>query len=147
MHNPPHLRPHLIAVVIVGGMVGVAAREGLILLFPWSDVPWVVGAINVGGAFILGLLLDLLPRFGPDTGGRRALRLFAGTGVLGGFTTYSALATDTASLTSDGLPIAALGYALGSVILGVLAAAAGMRAAATVRVTPRVELTGQGDGR
>ena len=107
--------------------------------------PWIIGAINIGGSFLLGFVLDLLPRLGPDTGGRRVLRLFVGTGVLGGFTTYSALATDAASLTSDGLPLAGLGYALVSVILGVLAAAAGMRTAAAVRVTPQVELTAEED--
>ncbi|HJG45468.1 fluoride efflux transporter FluC [Corynebacterium variabile] len=141
----PHLRPRLILAVILGGMVGVATREALILAFPYDDVPWIVGVINIAGAFLLGFLLDLLPRFGPDTGGRRVLRLFVGTGVLGGFTTYSALATDAASLTSDGLPLAGLGYALVSVIVGVLAGAAGMRTAAAVRVTPRVELTGEED--
>lgn len=147
MSAPVHLHPRFIGLVMVGGALGVAAREGLILAFPYSDVPWVVGAINLGGAFLLGFLLDLLPRFGADTGGRRALRLFAGTGMLGGFTTYSALATDAARLTSDGLPVAGLGYALVSVLLGVLAAAAGMRTAAAVRVTPRVELTEQEDAR
>lgn len=143
--HQPHLRPVLILVVVLGGMVGVAAREGLILAFPYDDVPWVIGAINIGGAFLLGFLLDLLPRTGPDVGGRRVLRLFAGTGVLGGFTTYSALATDAASLTGDGLPVAGLGYALVSVVLGVLAAAVGTRAAAVVRLTPRVELTEEVD--
>lgn len=139
MSAPVHLHPGFIVLVMAGGALGVAAREGLILAFPYTDVPWVVGAINVGGAFALGLLLDLLPRLGPDTGGRRTVRLFAGTGVLGGFTTYSALATDTASLTGDGLPVAGLGYAVVSVVLGVLAAAVGMRAAAAVRLTPRVQ--------
>lgn len=143
--RPVHLQLRFIIPVILGGMVGVAAREALILAFPYDDVPWIIGVINVAGAFILGFLLDLLPRLGPDTGGRRVLRLFIGTGMLGGFTTYSALATDAASLTSDGLPLAGLGYALVSVIVGVLAAAAGMRTAATVCVTPRVKLTGEED--
>lgn len=143
--RPVHLQLQFIIPVILGGMAGVAAREGLVLASPYDDVPWITGAINIGGAFLLGFLLGLLPRLGPDTGGRRVLRLFAGTGMLGGFTTYSALATDAASLTSDGLPLAGLGYALVSVIVGVLAAAAGMRMAAAVRVTPRVELIGEED--
>lgn len=117
---------------MLGGMLGVAEREGLVLAFPYDDVPWVVGVINVGGAFLLGFLLDLLARLGSDSGRRRVLRLFAGTGVLGGFTTYSALATDTARLTSENLPVAGLGYALVSVVLGVSAAAGGMWCAARV---------------
>lgn len=126
------VRPTFIIVVILGGMLGVAAREGLILAFPVDDVPWTVAAINITGAFALGLLLDLLARLGSDTGRRRRLRLFAGTGFLGGFTTYSALASDTVSLASRGMPVSATGYALASVILGVLAAVAGTKVAALV---------------
>ena len=124
--RPVHLQLRFIIPVILGGMAGVAAREGLVLAFPYDDVPWIIGAINIGGAFLLGFLLGLLARLGPDTGGRRVLRLFAGTGMLGGFTTYSALATDAASLTSDGLPLAGLGYALVSVIVGAMAATAAL---------------------
>lgn len=124
------LRPGSVMLVAVGGMLGVAAREGLVLALPRTDLPWAVGAVNLSGAFLLGLLLELLSRRGPETRGRRDLRLFLGTGVLGGFTTYSALATDTARLASGGDLPAAAGYALASVVLGVLAAAAGVKLAA-----------------
>jgi CrcB protein len=130
-----HLQPRFILAVVLGGMVGVAAREGLILAFPYDGMPWVVFVINIIGAFILGFLLDALPRLGSDTGWRRVVRLTFGTGVLGGFTTYSTLATDTASLTSDGAgwAVAGIGYAVVSVVAGFLAAAAGIRVATAVR--------------
>lgn len=124
----PHLRPLAIGLVVLGGMVGVGAREGLALAFPVHEltgVHWVIAIINIGGAFLLGFLLEALARWGSDTGRRQLFRLFAGTGVLGGFTTYSALATDTASLTGDGFVGSAVAYAVTSLILGVLAAGVG----------------------
>lgn len=116
-----------LALVFAGGMVGTAARYALSLLIPaWGAVPVATFLINVVGAFALGWLIEALTRRGPDEGGRRALRLSAGTGVLGGFTTYSALAVDT-----DGLLLAAqLGagvlYALATVILGAVASLGGI---------------------
>ena len=52
----------------------------------------------VAGAFLLGWLLEALSRGGPDEGRRRAIRLFVGTGIMGGYTTYSSFAVDTDGL-------------------------------------------------
>ncbi|MBD8705007.1 CrcB family protein, partial [Frigoribacterium sp. CFBP 13712] len=54
-----------------------------------------------------------------------------GTGVLGGFTTYSALAVDTATLLGDALPIA-VAYGAGSVVLGAVASWAGITVGAVL---------------
>jgi CrcB protein len=92
-------------------------------------LPLTVGVINVGGAFLLGALLATLGRRGPDVGRRRTLRLTFGTGVLGGFTTYSALAADTAGLLTSGSTeqqLMGLVYAVGSIVIGGLASALGM---------------------
>ena len=59
-------------------------------------------AVNLLGAFLLGLLLAGLARRGPDTGRRLTLRLLLGTGVLGGFTTYSTFSLDTVALVEGG---------------------------------------------
>ncbi|PZQ88260.1 MAG: hypothetical protein DI534_12435 [Leifsonia xyli] len=128
---PVHLRPAFLGVVFLGGVAGTAAREGLGLVIPSAGgVPWAILVANLAGAFALGVLLEALVRRGPDHGIRRRLRLLLGTGFLGGFTTYSALATDTAVLFGAGNAGLATAYALGSVVVGALATTAGILIAA-----------------
>lgn len=111
-------------LVFVGGTAGTLLRHLLAALVPpVGGVPLTIGAINVGGAFVLGLLLGGL-RGGPLTRRPRA-RLLVGTGVLGGFTTYSALAADGVALVRDDAALAAA-YVVGSVVLGLLAAGLGV---------------------
>lgn len=125
--RPPHLRWRFLALVALGGAIGTAIRALLAEAFPGHDgISWVILVINVVGAFCLGLLLEALALRGPDVGGRRTLRLFVGTGVLGGFTTYSTLADDTAQLLDVGQWGAGSGYALLSVVLGLGAVALGI---------------------
>ena len=136
MSHSPKPAPADLLTVFVGGVVGTAVRAGIGLAVPpVAGVPVATWGINGVGAFLLGWLLTALTRTGPERGRRRTLRLGIGTGGLGGFTTYSTLATDTASLTSDGAGWAAagIGYAVVSVVVGFLAAAAGMRVATAVR--------------
>ncbi|MGO1397347.1 MAG: CrcB family protein [Brevibacterium yomogidense] len=124
---PLHLRPGALALVFLGGSAGTSARVLLTDVTPLvAGVPAVTVGINVVGAFLLGLLLEALIRRGPDTGTPGRLRLLLGTGFLGGFTTYSALSLDTAVLLTDGRPGPAALYGLGSVVLGLLAAAGGV---------------------
>ena len=125
--RPLHLRWRSLGLVALGGTIGTGAREALALSFPAAPgtLPVTIAIINVTGSFVLGLLLESLLRRGPDSGRRRDLRLLVGTGVLGGFTTYSALAVDTGALL-DGHVGVALSYALGSVVVGALAAAGGI---------------------
>lgn len=136
--DPPPARPayrqgRLVALVALGGAVGTGARQGLGLLVPAvGDLPVAVLLENLTGAFLLGLLLEWLLRSGPDEGRRRDLRLLVGTGVLGGYTTYSSLAMDGAAMIAGGRPGLAVGYTVGSVLLGV--AAAGMGIALAVRL-------------
>jgi CrcB protein len=125
--RPLHLRWRSLGLVALGGTLGTGAREALALSFPAAPgtLPVTILLINVTGSLLLGLLLESLLRRGPDEGPRRDLRLFVGTGVLGGFTTYSALAVDT-GLLLDGHAGVAIAYALGSVVAGALAAAGGI---------------------
>lgn len=122
------------AVVLVGGAFGTAVRAALESAFPAQPGawPWTTFAINVSGSFLLGLLLETLSRRGPDAGLRRYLRLGVGTGVMGGYTTYSTFAVETVRLLGLGgaATFLGIGYALGSVVLGLLAAFAGMWLAA-----------------
>jgi fluoride exporter len=84
-----------LGLVVVGGMLGTAARAGLSLLLGDALGPLFVPAVNVVGAFALGLVIGAVSRR-PATPRTRAMQHFAGTGVLGGFTTYSALAVESA---------------------------------------------------
>jgi CrcB protein len=123
--RPVHLSFASIGLVAVGGMVGTGLRYLITVVTPrWSGVPVATLGINVVGAFLLGVLLELLAERSTDAGWSRRIRLAVGTGGLGGFTTYSALATDTAILAAH--PGQAAGYALGTVLLGGLASAAGI---------------------
>jgi CrcB protein len=113
----------MLAVVLVGGAAGTAAREGLVLAVPFiGGLPLAILLINVAGAFVLGLLLESLARRGPDEGGRRLTRLGIGTGFCGGFTTYSTLAVGAAELLRAGTTGLAIADAVGSVLLGAVAA-------------------------
>ncbi len=132
--RPVHLRWRYLGLVAVGGAIGTGVRAALAAaLPPGAGISWTILAINVVGAFCLGLLLEALAHRGPDVGRRRGLRLFVGTGVLGGFTTYSTLADDTAQLLDAGRWAAGSGYALLSLVLGLAAVAAGVGLAARLR--------------
>ena len=126
--RPAHpLRPW-IGVVFIGGALGTLVRAGLSHALPTAagEIPWTIFAINLVGAFILGALLQVLALAGPDRRWRRAVRLGVGTGVMGGFTTYSTFALDVVHLAQFGSAGWAAGYALGSVIGGIGAAGLGI---------------------
>ena len=131
--RPAHLQPVLIALVLLGGTLGTAAREGLVLSVPsLGSFPLAVFAINVVGAFALGVVLEsLVDGSGGDLA--RNIRLLVGTGFLGGFTTYSALATGTDLLLREGDVATGLLYAVGTLLLGLAAAGAGVAVAAAGR--------------
>lgn len=99
--------------------MGVLARALLELGVPdGSGFPGTTFAINVAGALVLAVLIESLTQRGNDDGRRRQLRLLLGTGVLGGFTTYSALAVQTDELLRSGQPGIALAYAASTVVVG-----------------------------
>ncbi len=82
-----------LVLVFVGGGLGASLRYGVSLAVPGHWGTWVV---NVLGSFALGLILAH-PAFGDPR-----LRLILGTGVMGGFTTYSTFNTDTLRLVQEG---------------------------------------------
>lgn len=85
-------------LVAGGGALGSLARHGVSLLVPATSVDWPLLVVNLVGAFCLGLLLEALERQvarGDEGRRHRRLRLGVGTGFLGGFTSYSALAVGT----------------------------------------------------
>ncbi len=132
MSRPAHRDPAVLALIAAGGAAGTAVRAVLERAVPAhpGQWPWTTFSINLTGAFILGLLLELLVRSGPDSGWRRRVRLSVGTGVLGGYTTYSTFAVEVGHLATGPLPLLGPMYAVTSVVLGVLAAAAGIASGA-----------------
>lgn len=132
MTRPPHHDPRLIAVVALGGMVGTTARWALThaLGSAANGFPTATLVENVVGSFLLGALLEALLRRGDETPRGRVLRLGLGTGVLGGFTTFSALAYELERLVAGGQVTLALVYAILSLVLGILACVAGIALAA-----------------
>ncbi|TCO36202.1 CrcB protein [Rathayibacter tanaceti] len=135
MTRPLHLRPAAILLVAAGGAVGTAGRAAVaVWLPPLGALPIATVLVNLLGAFLLGLLLEGLARRGPDEGGRQTLRLLLGTGVLGGFTTYSTFSLDTVTLLEGGHLAESLLYTGGTLVLGGAAAALGIAVAGCRRV-------------
>ncbi|MGW9628804.1 fluoride efflux transporter FluC [Microbacterium sp. NPDC055521] len=104
------------ALAAAGGAVGTAARLGLGMLI--IDAPVAVLVANLVGALLLGILTARIPA--------SDLRILLGTGMLGGFTTYSAFAVDSVELWAAA-PALAVGYIAVSLAGGLLAAWLGLR--------------------
>jgi CrcB protein len=112
--------------VALGGALGSAARYGVNV---WSarllgtGFPWHTFIVNVVGCFVMGALVELMAlklNVGNET------RAFLTTGILGGFTTFSAFSLDFALLVERKSYGAALGYGVGSVALSLIAVFAGL---------------------
>lgn len=123
--------------VAVGGAAGSALRLGIDLALPHPDDALPLGTllINLAGSLVLGFLIARVwPRAAPW------LRAGLGPGLLGSFTTFSAIAVSAVQLTSLGAEVLALGYVGASVFGGLAAAAVGIRLGSGPR--PRVPAIG-----
>lgn len=122
--RPLHLRPWAMAWIFAGGIAGTAARYYIEKALPHDGAswPWATFVINITGALMLGGLLEALARLGDDSGWRRRVRLCAGTGFCGAFTTYSAFALEIVLVARNGHFGTAISYGLVSVIGGVFTA-------------------------
>ena len=113
-------RPVLVGLVFLGGCLGTIMRAEIAHAWPAlaDGVPWATLVTNLVGAFVLATLLEVLVHAGPDEGIRRAVRLCLGTGLLGGFTTYSTLAVETGQRVMSGHWLLGITYLLTSVAAG-----------------------------
>jgi len=107
-----------IFAVAVGGAIGATGRylfnlQMLRLLGP--NFPWGTFGVNVIGSFVMGLVAGLLA-FRLDLSAE--MRSFITTGILGGFTTFSAFSLDAANMMERGQHALAAAYIGGSVALG-----------------------------
>lgn len=111
--------------VATGGAIGALARWAVSTWFPPTPpaFPWDTLTVNVVGAFGLGLVgVVLMEQVLRGT----LLRSFIAIGVLGSFTTFSAMALEGVVLSEAGMPGQALGYWLATLILGQMAGVYGM---------------------
>jgi CrcB protein len=106
-------------LVATGGGLGACARyllSGYVLQFAaQSRFPWGTFTVNVLGCLVAGLLMALAEKYQLIS---PAARLFLFTGILGGFTTFSAFGVETVNLIRRGDILLALAYVLASVVCG-----------------------------
>ncbi len=112
----------------LGGALGALARWGVAEALPRPDGgwPWATLLVNLTGCLLIGVLTGALANRSPEPAWARP---FLAVGVLGGFTTFSAFAVEVVEIGDAGALAPAAGYVLASVVGGVLAVAAGIRAA------------------
>ena len=117
------------ALVFCGGALGTLLRYLIdVASVRVSGFALDIFIINVVGAFILAALVGYITGAGEPTRNQLKLRLFVGTGTMGGFTTYSTLAVETAHNIGDGRWANALVYSLGTLLVGALLSVAGLLA-------------------
>lgn len=122
------MNPLLLAGLAVAGGVGAAARlvvDGLVKDLAGARLPWGTATMNLSGSFLLGLLTGAAAAGAPA-----ALLAVLGTGLLGGFTTFSTASVETVRLLQQRRGAAAAGYAAGTLVLAVALAWAGIALAA-----------------
>jgi CrcB protein len=118
--------------IALGGAIGAALRHALnvgIARIAGSDFPWHTMLINISGSFVMGVLISMMAlRWNVSND----LRAFLTTGILGGYTTFSAFSLDFAFLVERKTYFLAGAYALGSVVVSLIAIFAGMALARTL---------------
>jgi CrcB protein len=123
---PPRIHTGVVLAVALGGAIGALARWAIAEALPHGPdgLPWSTLACNVVGCFLIGVLMVLVVERWP---GHLLVRPFFGTGILGGFTTFSTYAVDTRSLVAHGRPVTAAAYLAATLAVGLVAVVAGLR--------------------
>ena len=116
----------LLILAITGGAIGSGARHlvniGMARAFGLT-YPWWTLTVNIVGSFLMGFLVDMITR---RFGGSVEMRTFLATGILGGFTTFSAFSLDIMSLFDRNGSASALIYIIASVAISLAALYAGV---------------------
>src|SRR5437660_5819899 len=113
-------------LVFFGGGLGASLRHAINMACAKSfgtAFPYGTFIINISGSIVMGLIAGYLAFKGEAS---QPWRLFLMTGVLGGYTTFSAFSLDAALLYERGAIGLALGYVIGSVVLSILGLFAGL---------------------
>jgi CrcB protein len=123
-----------LVAVVLGGILGTGLRLAIDqLVAPESAFPWATLLINVLGSLVLGFLVA---RVWPSAPGW--LRAGLGTGLLGSFTTFSAVIVSLLTLTAAGMTGLAVVYLVVSLLLGFAAALLGIRLGVRAPVDPPI---------
>jgi fluoride exporter len=124
--SPPRVRTDVVGAVAAGGALGTLARWAVAESIPrqGADFPWATLLTNIAGCFLIGAVMVLVVQRWPD---KHLVRPFFGTGILGGFTTFSTYALDTRVLLAAGHPVTAAAYLAGTLAVGLIAVVAGLR--------------------
>ena len=118
------MTPGLLLLLSVAGGAGAVLRfvvDGAVRDLVGARWPWGTAAVNVSGSFLLGLLTGLASRGMPHD-----LLLVLGTGLLGGYTTFSTASVETVRLLQQRRFVASAVYALGVLVLTIAAALLGL---------------------
>jgi CrcB protein len=113
-------------LVFVGGGLGASLRHFINVVCARCigvSFPWGTFIINITGSMVMGLIAGYLAFKGEAS---QPLRLFLMTGILGGYTTFSAFSLDAATLYERGALELAAAYVLGSVVLSIAGLFAGL---------------------
>lgn len=113
-------------IVFVGAGIGGALRHGanvLGLRLAGEAFPFATLTVNILGSFVMGLVAGTFMLKGDLS---YSMRLFLATGILGGFTTFSAFSLDAVALYERGEPGMAAIYVAGSIILSIAGLWAGL---------------------
>ncbi|PVE75391.1 fluoride efflux transporter CrcB [Microbacterium testaceum] len=115
------MNPLVFLAVVIAGGVGAAVRylvDVAVRRRTGERFPWGILVVNLTGALALGLVTPLAAD--------EAWRWIIGTGLLGGYTTFSAVAVTTALLAEEGRTRTSVAYAVASFVGSVIAAAIGL---------------------
>ena len=140
------MRPRILLLVAIGGVVGALARlaiaELMVGVNPSVEVsglafPWPTLVVNIVGCLAIGLVNPILLARSMPAGRADALQAFWVTGLLGGFTTFSAFAGEAVLLARDETVLVGLLYVAVTLAGGLLAVAAGSSLARHSSLTNR----------
>ena len=115
----------LFLAAVVGGALGSGARFLVyVTLMPLLGLafPWATITVNIVGSFLMGAVVEASSSL---LDGSALWRTFLATGVLGGFTTFSAFSLDVFELFERRQPVLALVYVAASVVISIVALAGG----------------------
>uniref|UniRef100_A0AAU3GP34 Fluoride-specific ion channel FluC n=1 Tax=Streptomyces sp. NBC_01401 TaxID=2903854 RepID=A0AAU3GP34_9ACTN len=117
-------RHAVLMVIALGGALGATARFGAAQVWPTADTgfPWTTLTVNVAGCLVIGILLVAVTEV---FSAHALLRPFFGTGVLGGFTTFSTYCVDIERLATGDRAGIALIYLAATAVAAVVAVTVG----------------------